>query len=200
MTRCHFASASSLAQGGAQSLPNPAISPPALLRPNPTLSSQDPEPWPMDCNARLPGDHSRMPVRVPGASRWQLCVQGTQGVSLPLISRPRASPGVARGPQARPASRFLSRGLQDCGRPWRRAPHKPTQGECGSARGCQAWGLNLGLASGKHGTLCMCVRGRRGCGSWGGRGCHRVPARAAYSSARGRAGQFQEHGSRPRPG
>lgn len=126
MTRCHCTSATSQAQGGAQSLPHPAISPPALLRPNPTLSSQDPEPGPTDCSARLPGNHSGMPARVPGARRWQLCVQGAQGVSLPLISGPRASPGAARGAQARPVSRFPFRGLRDRGRRWRRcAPQTP---------------------------------------------------------------------------
>jgi hypothetical protein len=128
MTRCHFSSAASLAQGGAQSFPHSAISPPTLLRPNPTLSSQDPKPWLMDCSARLPRDHSRMPAQVPEASRWQLCVQGAQGVSLPLISRPRASPDAALGPQARPVSRFLFRGLQDRGHQWRRCARQTHPG------------------------------------------------------------------------
>lgn len=170
MTRCHCTSATSQAQGGTQSLPNPAISPLALLRPKPTLSSQDPEPGPTDCSARLPGDHSGMPARVPGARRWQLCVQGAQGVSLPLISGPRASPGAARGAQARPVSRFPFRGLRDRGRRWRRCArqtHPEPVRQCHPARGCLAWSLNLGLASGKRGCVCMCVRGRCGCRSWG---------------------------------
>lgn len=145
MTRCHFASAASQAQRGTRSLLDQAISSLALLRPNPTLSSR--EPWPMDCSARLPGDHSRMPARVPVASRWQLCVQGAQGVSLPLIFGPRASPGSSRSPQARPVSRFLFRGLRDRGRRWRRCARQTHSG-ASAAVPPRAWLPGMGSEPG----------------------------------------------------
>lgn len=204
MTRCHFASAASQAQRGAQSLPHPTISPLALLQPNPTLSSQDRESWPMDCSARLPGDHSRMPARVPGASRWQLYVQGAQGVSLPLISGPRASPGASRSPQARPVSRFLCRGLRDRGRRWRRCTRQTHPGASAAVKP-HAWLPGMvsdpGPGFGQTWQRVNVCAGSAWVSELGVVGAAtESPARAAYRSARGRAGQFQERGRRPRPG
>lgn len=120
MTRCHFASAASQTGGGAQSLSHPAISPPALLRPNPTLSSRDVEAWPMDCSAPLAGDRSGTPALVPQSLGMAATSPGLAGRLLPKASRPRASPGTAPGSYARPAFRFLLQGLRDLGRRWRR--------------------------------------------------------------------------------
>lgn len=88
----------------------------------------------MDCSARPPGDHSGMPTRVPGASRWQLCVQSAQGVSLPLISGPRGFSGrSSQFPNPTGLSIPVSGVSGTVAAGGAAAPRKPTQGECSNA-------------------------------------------------------------------
>lgn len=106
---------------------------------------------------RLAGDRSGTPAPVPRASRWQLGVQGSQGVSFPLASRPWASPGTAYGSQVRPAFRFLFQGLRDLGRRLRHCALQTHPERGCPVRGCREWGLHPGRASDKRGSVCMCV-------------------------------------------
>lgn len=169
MTRCHCTSASSQAQGGAQSLPTrPSAPGPLAAESHPVLSGPgalahglqcqaawgpfrdaSPDPRSPEAAAMCPGRSGRLPAADLWAPRFSgrssRCPSPT-GLSIPVSGSPGPRPPMV---PLRPAN------------PTRASAAVPPR----------AWlpgvGSEPGLASGKRGCVCMCVRGRRGCRSRG---------------------------------